>query len=108
MRFFSQGGQADDVPVFRLLVFLIEQPPAEIVFVPSGLNDHNGRVRFGARVESRVVPLFLLFADDLACRFFRVFDWVVNQSAIVHEYAISKEVAISFNLDVIDSLWRVA
>ena len=59
-----------------------QQPPAQVVLVPSGLNVHDCAARLQARVRDAAIPVVQPAPDHLALCFFAILEQVVQEQKV--------------------------
>ena len=71
--------QRQDGPFLAAMLRVVQQPAAQIILVPAGLNNYNSPARHQSGVSGRGVPILGFLADRLRFRFLPVFHRIINQ-----------------------------
>nr|WP_255311381.1 hypothetical protein [Streptomyces viridosporus] len=96
----GEGGEVEDSP-FVALGF--QKAAGEVVGVPSGIDDDQAAVGFEAGEGDGLPPVPDPVALGLGLCVVGSLEGVIDYEAVVDEYTVSKEVAVAFHLDVMDS-----
>lgn len=99
--FRGDGGEVHHAPVIALPPRRrFEQPPREVGHVPAGVDDEDAPAGREARVQRGRVPVPDVLADGRGIGGRPIFEWVVDDSAVVDKDTAGKEVLITCYLDI--------